>query len=558
MAVDVVPEENPVALAREAEASREFEAAVRHWRQAVLENPHNSGIARRLIAALQNYGSSDDAESAAREAADRFPGDVGIALEFGWLAARRKDWTLALHRWEALDAQFPDNAAVANVVGTALTHLGRLQEAEALFKNAHSRIQTDFALAMAYATFPAKRRHWAEAVERLQTVVEQFPNQPNGFAQLGNMLRMAGRGEDAQRLLSYAAEKFPNAASIAIETVKLIEPDWLAAGDKWRKVAQAYPNDPAAQAGYGKALRRAGDYTKAEEQLKAARDRFPGYFQIACEYASLAVDKSDWDEGMRRWQRVVELFPEAEEPPQALARVRWSASFSNILDAAQAKADHPPPPSAAVIARDGADIIERFESLGENCEFGLVQRHYGLEPLGLLRFSSVHQSSLLDLLKTRFGGVGDAEHTRLDKNDNEYLTSDRRYGMVSHTYVAPHSVDQDAFHKEQCKRITFLRRKLVSDLERAEKIFVVTAHGDASDAAAIRLYAALQTYGPNRLLYLRLAEPGVEPGGVRQVKDGLIFGGLDDWGNNPLTGRWNIRQNVWLTLCRLTVSAFEG
>jgi hypothetical protein len=35
-----------------------------------------------------------------------------------------------------------------------------------------------------------------------------------------------------------------------------------------------------------------------------------------------------------------------------------------------------------------AQLMLRFEALGQNCEFGVVQRHYGAEPLGLLRFSS--------------------------------------------------------------------------------------------------------------------------------------------------------------------------
>ncbi len=34
------------------------------------------------------------------------------------------------------------------------------------------------------------------------------------------------------------------------------------------------------------------------------------------------------------------------------------------------------------------DLMLQFESLGQNCEFGLVQRRAGADPLGLLRFDS--------------------------------------------------------------------------------------------------------------------------------------------------------------------------
>ena len=117
MAVNVAPEENPVFLARDAEARRAYETAVRHWRQAADKNPGNLNLVRRLISALEKSGRADETEAAALEAGCRFPDDVGIALELGWIAARRKDWALALCRWQEVDAKLPGHPAVANVPG---------------------------------------------------------------------------------------------------------------------------------------------------------------------------------------------------------------------------------------------------------------------------------------------------------------------------------------------------------------------------------------------------------------------------------------------------------
>ena len=33
------------------------------------------------------------------------------------------------------------------------------------------------------------------------------------------------------------------------------------------------------------------------------------------------------------------------------------------------------------------DLVFAFESIGDNCELGMLQRHVGIEPLGLLRFA---------------------------------------------------------------------------------------------------------------------------------------------------------------------------
>ena len=53
-----------------------------------------------------------------------------------------------------------------------------------------------------------------------------------------------------------------------------------------------------------------------------------------------------------------------------------------------------------------ADISWRIESLGSDCLIGLVQRKFGAEPLGLLRFSTARMSALLPALETRFAGLG--------------------------------------------------------------------------------------------------------------------------------------------------------
>ena len=260
---------------------------------------------------------------------------------------------------------------------------------------------------------------------------------------------------------------------------------------------------------------------------------------------------------MRRWQGVVERFPRDEGAKSSLARVRWSASLSKISVVTLAESQGATSVRGLRSDTDQSEVMGQFESLGENCEFGLVQRYHNLEPLGLLRFSYIHEASLLDLLKTHFRGVGDPEHTQLDTNDNEYLTSDKRFGLTAHTYVAPHSVDREVFFREQCKRISFLRKKLLRDLENAQKIFIVTAHRpSSSDGSAFALHAALKEYGPNRLLYVRAEMPDLEPGSVKHIEDGLFFGNLDRWGGNR-NGTWSISQDIWLKLCQGTISALS-
>src|SRR5260221_3025006 len=64
-------------------------------------------------------------------------------------------------------------------------------------------------------------------------------------------------------------------------------------------------------------------------------------------------------------------------------------------------------------------LMMQFESLGENCEFGLVQRRCGAEPLGLLRFASAPLPVLLAGLRARFEGLGDPGEIDIQISENQ-------------------------------------------------------------------------------------------------------------------------------------------
>ena len=52
------------------------------------------------------------------------------------------------------------------------------------------------------------------------------------------------------------------------------------------------------------------------------------------------------------------------------------------------------------------ELMLAFESLGDNCEFGLVQRDGGAEPLGLLRFAGMSLGNLVAALEAKLDGLG--------------------------------------------------------------------------------------------------------------------------------------------------------
>src|SRR5204863_9239756 len=77
--------------------------------------------------------------------------------------------------------------------------------------------------------------------------------------------------------------------------------------------------------------------------------------------------------------------------------------------------------SAATPLGPEAAALSRFDSLGENCELALAQRHYGVElPLSLLRWAGTTYENVARGLECRFEGLGDPATTTAEWIDIDY------------------------------------------------------------------------------------------------------------------------------------------
>ena len=115
------------------------------------------------------------------------------------------------------------------------------------------------------------------------------------------------------------------------------------------------------------------------------------------------------------------------------------------------------------------ELMLAFESLGERCDFGAVQRKFGVEPLGLLRFAFTNFEPLIAALEDRFSAIGTAEDTGFELYKDENIVRMRRYGLIFHTFVyqrdLPTLEKREAFQSWQLQRLVFLKNKLITDLE---------------------------------------------------------------------------------------------
>ncbi len=190
----------------------------------------------------------------------------------------------------------------------------------------------------------------------------------------------------------------------------------------------------------------------------------------------------------------------------------------------------------------------QFESLGDNCELGLVQRRAGVEPLGLLRFAGAPLRRLITALEARFEGIADPDTIHVCQENGEYMVRLSKYDFIYHTDVKVGEGDPEALHRQQVGTVGFLTRKFIGDLESGEKLLVFRQNEPLSANDLMDLRIALAAYGPATLLWVQQARPGHPPGTVVVADDRLMIGYV-----TRLAARGNVPDldvRSWLAMLR--------
>jgi hypothetical protein len=180
-------------------------------------------------------------------------------------------------------------------------------------------------------------------------------------------------------------------------------------------------------------------------------------------------------------------------------------------------------PNAAPTLSDG-ELVLRFESIGDNCELGLVQRRVGAEPLGLLRFAGVPLRNLVRGLNARFVNIADPRHVRLNVEHGEYMVKLTKYDFNFHAHVKVGEMAPEALHRQQVRTVGFLAEKFMADLKSPAKILVFRQNEPLLGGDLVDLRIALSAYGPNVLLWVQEACPGHPPGSVVVADEGMMVG----------------------------------
>jgi len=272
-------------------------------------------------------------------------------------------------------------------------------------------------------------------------------------------------------------------------------------------------------------------HNEAHALLEEGLSRLPDSVPLLMHAGYRATQNRDWIRAQRLWQAVIKHDPGCEPAARQLMHATHSVQVASLGEeainkAATALQNYYPEGDASPEDEADRQLLLGFEGLGATCEFGAVQRHFRADPLGLLRWAAATPDNIAQALAARFEGVGSPAQTKLLlMDDKEYFVQDTLHKFALHTAIYLGDEDEAVILKRQCRILSFLAKKLVHDIEAAEKIFVFNYPNRPIGLMEMRaLHGGLRTIGPATLLCMRLSDEEHPAGSILRVEDGLFVG----------------------------------
>ena len=534
-------------------------AAFLAWDAVRGQLPDQPATYTGIISTLRQNGAAGAAERLLGEAVRRFHDNPELAIDYARTAEQRSDWAAALARWQAAYAAFPRlPMAYLRAASLLRKELARPAEGEALLEEAAARLPNVADIWTEYAAAAAERKDRPAAIERYTAMTERFPGLLPPFRALVALLREERRFDEADTLATDALIRFPDDRFLQQERALTAHarPDYEESALRWSALRVAYPDlRMAYRLGASALINLPARYDEAEELLTIGLERFPDHFDMAMDFVRLLEKRGKLAEAVSLLERMVELNPGNAKFAEQLGRMRNTVQLRHIdgtgeTDGASGGA---PQGTAEIAELDDRALAMQFESMGNNCEFGMVQRRLGAEPLGLLRWVGILPDPLARALHGGFDGWGDLETTqvKLDERTGEWYVLDSAHGSTMHTFIKEDAFadDPDRLKRTMANRIVFLRRKFLEDLSLGHKIFLYKFSNPITAAQIEAIRAGVAKYGNNTFLLVRPADAAHPPGSVEQADGNLLIGYMDSFVVQD--GNWDgLSMATWLAVLR--------
>lgn len=192
--------------------------------------------------------------------------------------------------------------------------------------------------------------------------------------------------------------------------------------------------------------------------------------------------------------------------------------------------------------------LQRFESLGDNCEFAFFLRESGYDEGSLFRWTLIkNYHALLKLIESDFAGLYVYENLTPSWQD---MVLDQQYDICFHTemysdnkndsWVWRYSAQEnDLIYKKEVEKITYLISKFKKSLVDDNKIFVVKSNGNNLDDIVSALAKEFKKHGNSKILYVKSNVETSAPGEIKKVTDNLFIGAIDRFADNSRANEYS-------------------
>jgi tetratricopeptide (TPR) repeat protein len=454
-----------------------------------------------------------------------------------------------------------DSANVAREVASSLLQLKKVEEADRILASAIQVYHNDGSLYVQYARTARTLNLPDEEGRRWKLMRDRFPKNPVGYVQGSIFLARTKSFSGAEELLRIGIDNVGSHESLLIQRAVVAGQagKWSEALQHWRSVDPRVQLDQSALLSYTATLTKTGQMAEAQEHLEAGLKRFPSNVTMKIRLAELASASGHWGEAVALWRSVSDDEPNSPRTVKGLGQAIFLYNLHTHEGDGEPGAglEH----AVDVGRTENAGLREmllRFESVGRNCEFGLLQRHFGAEPLGLLRWAGTPVINLIAGIRNNFDGLGDLENTTVEYQPSEMWVNDSKYGFRYHTFIKLFpNADFEQFRIKQARHLSYLRGMFLDRLEDGESIYVYSADYGLDQHEADAIYEGLSVNSKIKLLVVHRADSVNSAGSVTQVRDGLFYGYIERFG---LEGRaeWDLDINSWTAVCTNMLVMIDG
>ena len=295
-----------------AEARQDWHQATRRARLLCEKFPSHGSAHARLAVALRKTNRSQDAERALLRGQEQVPHDPHLPIQYAELAAECQDWDQAAQRFGAVRDRFPGQGWPYRRQAEMLKQAGRIAEAEAVLLDGQQRFPRELDLFLDHAELAAERKDWTEALRRFELLGQRRPDVWWLSKRMADILKAAGRVDEAEHALLAAQHTFPDEPALLIDHAELAvdRNDWSEALRRFRLLSERRPEVWWSVKRTADILKAADRIDEAETALLDGQGRFPEERALFLDHAELAAERKDWALARQRFEVVQDRFPD--------------------------------------------------------------------------------------------------------------------------------------------------------------------------------------------------------------------------------------------------------